>query len=206
MKPGSGKPQMSSDGPRRAGTGRRADPRESAVIRARPSSFVLLASLIVIVLSAPAATADGGLVRLSQRAGPYVITVFTSPTPLRAGPADVSVLVQSAGDDTPVLDAAVSLVVRRKDGGGEVRAMATRSAATNKLLHAALLELPDPGPWSIGVHVDGPSGSALVSCELDVAPPRSAAFAYWPYLVAPWAVIAIYALHQRLAAAGQRAG
>ncbi len=40
---------------------------------------------------------DGGAVRFSGQQGDWRITVFTSPTPLRAGPVDVSVLVQDAG-------------------------------------------------------------------------------------------------------------
>ena len=45
------------------------------------------------------ARADGGVVRLRQRAGGYQIAVFTSPTPIRAGPVDVSVLVQDAATE-----------------------------------------------------------------------------------------------------------
>src|SRR5262249_156491 len=56
----------------------------------------LLSSCHLITVSPGHARADGGTVRLSQRAGGYQVTVFTEPTPLRAGPVDVSVLVQDA--------------------------------------------------------------------------------------------------------------
>ena len=39
--------------------------------------------------------------RLSERAGGYRVTVFTDPTPLRAGPVDVSVFVQDADTGEP---------------------------------------------------------------------------------------------------------
>ena len=53
-------------------------------------SIVLLA---VVFLAQPTAFADGGAVQFRTNAGPYVITVFTSPSPLSAGPADISVLL-----------------------------------------------------------------------------------------------------------------
>ena len=45
--------------------------------------------------------ADGGTIRLSEQKGNYRITVFTAPTPLRAGPVDISVLVQEAATGEP---------------------------------------------------------------------------------------------------------
>ncbi|HEV3259998.1 MAG TPA: hypothetical protein VG013_24230, partial [Gemmataceae bacterium] len=53
--------------------------------------FVSLLSLLPSM-----AMADGGAIRLSEQKGDYQITVFTAPTPLRAGPVDVSVLIQNA--------------------------------------------------------------------------------------------------------------
>ena len=42
------------------------------------------------------ARGDGGTLRLSRSEGNYRISVFTAPTPFRAGPVDISVLVQDA--------------------------------------------------------------------------------------------------------------
>jgi len=47
---------------------------------------------------APIIRADGGTLRLWERAGNYKVAVFTDPTPLRAGPVDVSVFVQDASN------------------------------------------------------------------------------------------------------------
>ena len=50
-----------------------------------------------------AAWGDGGTVRLSRCEGDYRISVFTAPTPFRAGPVDISVLVQDAATGEPDL-------------------------------------------------------------------------------------------------------
>ncbi len=63
----------------------------------RIQPILMLAILSSVILHPSSlARADGGAVRLRQRSGGYQIAVFTEPTPLRAGPVDVSVLVQDA--------------------------------------------------------------------------------------------------------------
>ena len=64
-------------------------------------------AVAVLLLSAPAAWPDGGVVRSRETRGGLVVTVFTAPDPLRAGPQDVSVLVQDPSG-TPVLHAEVT--------------------------------------------------------------------------------------------------
>ena len=49
--------------------------------------------------------ADGGAVQFRRQTGPVIITLFSAPVPLRAGPADLSVLVQNARDGSPILNA-----------------------------------------------------------------------------------------------------
>ena len=97
-----------------------------------------------MLLAAVAARGDGGLLRLRQAAGRFEISVFTAPTPLRVGQIDVSVMVQA--DHAPVLDAEVDVQLRGP--GGELTATASAAAATNKLLYAALIEVPVPGAGS----------------------------------------------------------
>ena len=65
--------------------------------------YVILPLLVVCLLCGGtnrSAHADGGQVRLTQRHGDMQITVFTSPSPLRAGPVDVSVCIQDAATGT----------------------------------------------------------------------------------------------------------
>src|SRR5262245_47054970 len=76
--------------------------------------------------------ADGGTVRLSERQGSYQITVLTSPTPLRAGPIDVSVLLQKAGSTELVLDGQIAIEATRDHASRTVYRNATAEASTNK--------------------------------------------------------------------------
>lgn len=151
---------------------------------------------LAIALAASSARGDGGVVRLSQTAGPFEITLFTAPTPLRVGVVDVSVLVQTAADHTPVLDAEVQVALRGP--GLERTGAATHAPATNKLLYAALLDVPGPGRWTLAAQVHAGERDATVSCAVDVAPPLPPVVAFWPYFAFPGALIALFALHQWL--------
>ena len=116
------------------------------------SSFVLHPSSFL--------RADGGTVRLSEQKGNYRITVFTAPTPLRAGPVDISVFVQEAATAEPASDVRVTVkTVRRGSPGAATCQPATTEAATNKLYHAAIFDLPEPGRYAMEVSIDGALGA-----------------------------------------------
>src|SRR5581483_8908588 len=85
----------------------------------------------VLTLIPSLATADGGSLRLSEQDGNYRITVFTSPSPPRAGPVDVSVLVQDAatGDLASGMRVAIDVAPRGCPGVAS-RHPATTEAAT----------------------------------------------------------------------------
>ena len=91
--------------------------------------------------------------------GGYQITVFTAPTPFRAGPVDISALVQDASTGDPLTQVRVT-VRMTKPGGPALEYPATTEAATNKLFHAAQFELPEPGRWDMQVQVEGLHGAA----------------------------------------------
>jgi hypothetical protein len=146
------------------------------------------------------ARADGGTLRLSQRAGGYLITVFTDPTPLRAGPVDVSVLVQDAATKQALPQAQVTVWVGQSvRGRAAVPYPATTAAATNKLLHAALFELPEAGWWELEVVVQGPPGPARVRFTVEAAEPSPRWVAFWPWVSWPALVILLFGVHQLLA-------
>jgi hypothetical protein len=157
-----------------------------------PSRRALLACL-GLLLPAPA-QGDGGTVRLLERSGPFVITVFSAPEPVRVGAADVSVLVQDAQTGAPVLDADVAVEARSPDRTAAVRHEATRAQAINKLLYATALTPGAPGTWTLEVTVRRGSDVARVQCPLPVAPPRRGLVGIWPYLALPPVVIALYVL------------
>ena len=136
---------------------------------------------------------------LLELVGGYQVAVFTAPTPLRAGPVDISVLVQNASTGEQVPGARV--IVRLKQPGATgplLEHRATTEAATNKLFHAAKFDLLDPGRWEVEVRIDGPLGTASVRCELEAAGPLPRWLEVWPWIGWPALVILLFCVHQRL--------
>jgi hypothetical protein len=160
---------------------------------------LLLATLLLTGLPAPEVRADGGTLRLRERAGNYRVAVFTSPAILRAGPIDVSVLVQDAatGEHAPQARVTVRLV-ERNEPAVTLEHHATVGAATNKLFHAAELDLPRPGRWGMEVEIDGPRGRAEVRCEVEAAEPLPRWREVWPWIAWPAGVVGLFAVHQWL--------
>lgn len=129
--------------------------------------------LSALVLPAQVARANGGIIRLAQeRAGPYELTVMTSPSPIRVGSVDVSAMVERAGTGELVQEARV-VVTAEPIGHAGTSGMfeATRERATNKLFYAADVQLPTDGRWRIGVQVSGRLGEGAVSFEVEASPP-----------------------------------
>ena len=144
--------------------------------------------------------ADGGAVRFSAARGPYVITVFTAPVPFRAGPVDISVLVQDGASKEPVPAARVLIKATRLGvaNPASIEQPATAAAATNKLYRAAVFELPEPGWYTIEVMIDGPDGSAAVSFEQEAAAASPHLPALWPWIAWPVLPILFFGMHQFL--------
>ena len=160
----------------------------------REIDFALLAALLLAPITA---SADGGVVRVRQASGPFVITIFTASDPLRAGPIDVSVLVQDGSSGDPILDAAVDLALQPLDSDSpRLLARARHEQATNKLLQAAIVTIPASGPWALRVEVRRRRDAATATTELRVGPPVPRLAAIWPYLLLPPFAIAVFALHQ----------
>jgi hypothetical protein len=152
----------------------------------------------LITLSPCQARADGGTVRLRERAGAYQVTVFTAPTPLRAGPVDVSVLVQDAATGECVPEARVTVRLTARGSGEVLEYPATAEAATNKLLRAAVFQLPEPGWWDVEVAVEGPHGPAVVRFGVEADEPLPRWLELWPWFSWPALAVALFSLHQVL--------
>jgi hypothetical protein len=143
--------------------------------------------------------ADGGTLRLRERAGNYRVAVFTSPALLRAGPVDVSVLVQDVetGEQLPQTQVTVRL---RKPGESAptLEQPATIGAATNKLFHAAEFDLPHSGRWEVEVEIDGQRGKGLVRFEVEADDALPPWLEVWPWSAWPAAVVVLFGVHQLL--------
>jgi hypothetical protein len=143
--------------------------------------------------------ADGGTVRLSQRQGNYRITVFTAPSPLRAGPVDISVFVQDAATAEPAPAVRVAIkAVRRGSRDAPMCHPATTAAATNKLYRAAIFNFSEPGWYSLEVSIDGALGKPRVCFEVEAAERLPPWLVMWPWVGWPVAVILLFGVHQFL--------
>jgi hypothetical protein len=163
---------------------------------------IVVPGVVALLLPPVAASADGGAVLLQDTSGPFVITVFTGPPPLRIGVVDVSVLVQDRHQGTPLLDADVTIQLSppAASSGSEtsITAAATHAQATNKLFYAALVELAVPGTWRLRVDVRMGRTTVEVGAPLLIASSLPTLHAIWPHLLVPPAVIVLFALHQWL--------
>jgi hypothetical protein len=158
-----------------------------------------LSVLCVLIVQPSSLRADGGTMRLSERAGGYRVTIFTDPTPLRAGPVDVSVFVQDA--DTGESAAGVRVMVQAALRGRPdeaVRHAATAEAATNKLFRSAIFELPESGWWDIEATVDGEQGQARVRFDAEAADRPPSWQAMVPWVGWPALAVLLFAVHQTL--------
>ena len=141
--------------------------------------------------------ADGGFVELHQEVGPFVVTVFSAPGRLRAGPVDISVLVQDRASGQPVLDGEV--FVRLKNPGGiTLVERATREMAQNKLLYSALIDLPEAGQWELELTIKQGKETTSILGQVSAAAPTPFLLSYWRSLSLPPIVIAVFALNQWL--------
>lgn len=131
----------------------------------------LLAVAVAVLAPRGLALANGGVIQLSRApAGPYAITVQTSPSPIQTGSVDVSVLVQRAESEDLVQDARVQVTAQPAGQPEQARAYeATHDQATNKLFYAAGVDLPTPGRWRITARVQGALGDGAANFEIEAS-------------------------------------
>jgi hypothetical protein len=160
-----------------------------------------LTRLFLIAISVSTLTvsvrADGGIVLWQSTTGPFIVTVFSTETPVRVGQADISVLLEKVGDPHPVVDAEVFIELENGDGAN-VSAEATHSQAQNKLLYCSLINIPQAGNWKAKIIVKegGETGEALG--ELTVIGAQPMLLAYWKLMAFPPVIIFLFLINQWL--------
>jgi hypothetical protein len=163
--------------------------------------------LLCLLLMNQAAHADGGRLRLREPAGPFIVTLFTTPDPLTEGRADFSVAVERSGDQGLnrglVQDAKVTLVLSPQDrataasSGDETLVLtASHAAATSAFLQAANFTVPRAGVWKIKILVQQGTDSGECSGVIDVLPYRiTTDETAWEIAVVPIAML-LFGVHQ----------
>ena len=169
--------------------------------RKLPACAEALMSLLLIAITVfdcrITAQADGGTVQFERSAGAFVVTVFTTPSPLRAGPVDISLLIQSRENREPALDCQ-AVVQLNKEGAMSISSEATHDTARNKLFYAAQVKVPESGLWDLEAAVTRGADSINVAGPINVATANSAMLVYWRSLALPPLLISLFVLNQWL--------
>ncbi|GGH05130.1 hypothetical protein [Silvibacterium dinghuense] len=149
-----------------------------------------------LLLTVPLAFADGGRLRSRTVAGPFVVTLFTTPDPLRAGMADFSVAVERPGEQGIVQDAEIDLKLTTP-GQPDLNLKLTHGAATSRFLEAANFELPHAGHWHYTLTIREGQDTGISEGEVNVLPRQILSEEItWEIAAVPLA-LALFALHRR---------
>src|SRR5262249_59597141 len=95
-------------------------------------------------------------------------------------------------------EARVTLRLTARRSGRVLEYPATSGAASNKLFHEAVFELPEANWWDVEVSVAGPHGPARARFQVEAgeAPPRW--LELWPWFGWPAFAVALFGLHRVL--------
>jgi hypothetical protein len=133
-------------------------------------SGLLLTGLFLV--SSVEAHAGGKMQLASVEAGPYMLTVWTSPEPVQVGEVHVAAAIVSAYDALPILDAQVDVRLWLQNGENVVlNGRATREDSTNKFLYESVFEVPVEGSYQTTIQVTGADGQqGDVAFDMEVVP------------------------------------
>jgi hypothetical protein len=149
---------------------------------------------LVLACAAAAAHADGGRLQMRQSAGPFVVSLFTTPESLATGSADLSVMVEEQGSGSILLDADVAVTLTSQDARlAPVIAHLSHAHATNRLLEDAVVQLPHAGRWRAVIHVSEAGREASVTTVLTVANYSARRGTVWLFALLPVCAIALFA-------------
>lgn len=134
------------------------------------SQIVWSALILMVFLTRPVSAHTAGKMQLSAApAGPYKMTVWTSPEPATLDELHVALAVVLAEDASPVLDAEVIVQLIPTDGSPALVEPATTEDSENKFLYEAIFEPPGPGLYQVDLQVtgiDGSTGNASFDLEI----------------------------------------
>lgn len=103
---------------------------------------------------------EGKMQLASAPAGPFKLTVWTSPDPAETGELHVAVAVVMAEDASPVLDADVTVQLAPVNADGQTLSLpATAEDSENKFLYEAVFEPAAAGIYLVNLKVVAADGS-----------------------------------------------
>ncbi len=119
-----------------------------------------MAGVLAGMMAGMPARADGPHIAFHATGGAYAVTVFSAPDPLVAGPAGLTLLVQSAADGSLLRGAGASGELTLP-GRAPVRFTLAPGAAGKELPHSSVV-LGTPGAYRLALRVTAP-GTAEAS-------------------------------------------
>lgn len=136
---------------------------------------ISLLALIVVGAARVWAHGIGTPQVINAPAGPYLISVWTDPDPLRVGEVHVTVAVTDPATESPILDASVMVQLEWLDVPSVIlTAPATRENAALKIVYVAVFAPEQAGQWQGTVVVDGTEvTSEVIKFDFLVLPPAS---------------------------------
>lgn len=147
------------------------------------------------------ALADGGTVRAAKAVDGWQITVLADPTPMRAGKADVSVMVQNEAGEPIMDDLHVVVSTSRPERHAPLmRSIATRQASKNKLYLSAVVDLPAMGEWNFAVEAsERMPGSKVRRLEFTetVGAPMAKWEEFWQWIFIPLPIILLFVIRAK---------
>lgn len=120
--------------------------------------YVVIICLFVglgIIARPLTAHTEGKLQLSAVPAGPYQLSVWTSPDPAIVDELHVALSIVLAEDASPVLDADVTIRLTNQDDGSTYTAAATTEESENKFLYEAILEPETQGVYEVTILVIG---------------------------------------------------
>lgn len=151
--------------------------------------------------------ADGGITLGQIERDGLRVTIFAAPVPIRAGPLDLTFLVQEIPSNQPATDARIECSVQRLSPPSPnpvrlptwcstlspgARLPATAQHSRNKLLVGVYLPLTEAGRWQLTMDVARAQTRFTASLPFDVSPPQPPLETWWPLIAVVPAAILLY--------------
>jgi hypothetical protein len=133
---------------------------------------IILAACAACLLAPPAA-ADTGLLREVVTENGLNVVVFTSPTPLRAGIVEVTVLATDSASGAPLEAFEFEVSVREQEWESAAPSMVFEGGLdpSDRLVRKAILELPRAGTWTMVISVRSGERSVRVPITVSAGQP-----------------------------------
>jgi hypothetical protein len=153
---------------------------------------------ICLLATGQAVLADGGIVLFRHKTDRWLVTMFSSSTPIAGEQSDLSVLLQRNGSLEPVLDGQVSLVFTPADSGKEIAGIARRQQSQNKLFYSMPVKFDQSGAWGVRVRIKEGGTEGETDGYVNVERPLPNWQAYWPYVAMPPVLTVLFAIRETL--------